>query len=139
VGRNALRISSSESPLAGLVTFLWALGALASVALVVKELPYAIFLDAISSGSSPLYFLVGLLLVQAFMCLASMLWWRRVPTKWVVVIAAAVIAAHAGLAGVVWGAVSTELWLLWVGPVPFLMPAAAQLLSLAAGSRFHEA
>jgi hypothetical protein len=105
------------------VQLAWALGALGSLLLAMGHLPYALFLDAISGGGSPLFGFPAILLAQVTLCLACTLAWPRAHLFHIGIAVAFLTAAHAVVAVGGWQPYHHMLWMLWIGPVPMLIPA----------------
>lgn len=128
VNDNVPREADQTSPGWGrAISVSWVLGAVGSLALGAWHLPYALFVDAVSSGWPMLYGVIVVLVVQAALCGAWSRWWRQIPARFLLGAVVVFLAAHAVVASVAWPPLGHALWMLWIGPVPMLIPAAVHL------------
>ena len=104
------------------VSLSWALGALASVLLCVGHLPFGLVEYLGSGGAWWAFAFPAILLAQAGLCVACAPGWLRGRPLLLAVAVAVLTVAHAGVATVAWPDYSPHLWLLWIGPVPMLIP-----------------
>ncbi|MDP9225022.1 MAG: hypothetical protein M3P18_14480 [Actinomycetota bacterium] len=112
----------------------WALGALASVLLCLGHLWFGLiaYLGSFGSGGPWWAFAFpAILLAQAGLCLARAAGWLQGRPLILAAAVAVLTVAHAAVATVAWPNYSPYLWILWIGPVPMLIPA---LIQFAAGA-----
>ena len=111
----------------GLQSLGWATGALASVVLAVAHLPFASMQALASAGLTWEFGSPAVLLFQAGLCLAGAWGWLQRRDAFLAFVAVLVAAAQAVLAGVTWPSYAPYLWLLWIGPIPMIIPAGLSL------------
>jgi hypothetical protein len=113
----------------GLLSLVWTIGALGSVILAVSHFPFALA-AALCCGWPLAFAFPAILVVQAAVCLTwvpARSYGRPLVLAVLAVMGALLTASQGGLASVVWPGYAPYLWLLWIGPIPMLVPGLMEL------------
>jgi hypothetical protein len=113
---------------ARVITSSWAGAAALSLALAASLFPYALFVDAASAGLTALYGAIGLLVIQAAICVVWWRRWQRIPLRFLGIALLAVAIGHLAMGSQAWADLAPEQWRLWIAPVPMMIAAAIQLV-----------